>query len=117
MNQDKFTSIIDQLCNDLAKENWESSFYKNYTKEDAINQICGNSGYTSVYKKAWELVNFIRFEDDSLFKQVELEVQENDHNTDDINLDDYMCSYAFHILQISTLKKWEEMQLATTKNA
>ena len=113
MNQDKFSFIIDQLCNDFAKEDWQSSFYKNYTKEDAINQICGNSGYTSVYKKAWDLVNFIRFEDDSLFKQVELEVQKNDHNTDDITLDDYMCSYAFYILKASTLKKWEEMQLAS----
>ena len=117
MNQDKFTSIIDQLCNDLAKENWESSFYKNYTKEDARCQICGNSGYTSVYKKAWELVNFIRFEDDSLFKQVESEVQDNDHNTDDITMNDFMCTYAFYILKASTLKKCEEMQLATTKNA
>jgi len=116
MNNLKFTSIIDQLCNDFAEEDWQSSFYKNYTKEDAINQICGNSGYTSVYKKAWELVTFIRFEDDSLFKQVEKEVRDNDHNTDDITMDDFMCTYAFQILKISTLKKWKENQSAITQS-
>ena len=72
-----------------------------------------NSCYSFAYGNAWTLVDFIRFSDRDLFDQAEKEVQENDHNTDDINLNDYMLSYAFQILQIATLKKWEEMQIAS----
>jgi hypothetical protein len=39
-----------------------------------------------------------------------MEVKDNDHNTDDISLDDYMLTYAFNILKVATLKKYNEQE-------
>jgi hypothetical protein len=113
MNQDKFTSLIDSLAESV---NTDYKLDDSFDHWNAINEICANSCYSFAYGNAWTLVDFIRFSDRDLFDQAEKEVQDNDHNTDDINLNDYMLSYSFQILQIATLKKWEEMQIATTKN-
>lgn len=107
MNQNKFDSLIDSLVESVKDYNLDSSF----DSYNAIIEICSNCDHSFVYYKAWQLVNFVKFDhgsyDDNLFDEVEMEVKDNDHNTDDITLDDYMLSYAFNILKVATLKKYE----------
>jgi len=107
MNQNKFDSLIDSLVDSVKDYNLDSSF-DHYT---AIVEICALSDHSFVYYKAWQLVNFVKFDhgfyDDTLFDEVEREVKDNDHNTDDITLNDYMMTYAFNILKVATLKKYE----------
>ena len=111
MNQEKFNSLINSLVESVKDYNLDSSF--DYYK--AIIEICASCDHSFVYYKAWQLVNFVKFEhgsyDDNLFDEVEREVQENDHNTDDITLNDYMMTYAFNILKVATLKKYESLQV------
>jgi len=107
MNQNQFDSLIDSLVESVKDYNLDTSFdYYN-----AIIEICANCDHSFVYYKAWQLVNFVKFDhgsyDDTLFDEVEREVQDNDHNTDDITLNDYMMTYAFNILKVATLKKYE----------
>jgi len=109
MNQNKFDSLIDSLVDSVNDYNLDSSFdYYN-----AILEICENCDHSFVYYKAWQLVNFVKFEhgsyDDNLFDEVEREVQENYRN--DITLNDYMMTYAFNILKVATLKKYESLKL------
>lgn len=108
MNQEKFNSLIDLLVDSVKDYNLDSSF----DHYNAIIEICSNCDHSFVYYKAWQLVNFVRFEHFNveglgLFYEVETEVKDNDHNTDDINLDDYIMTYAFNILKVATLKKYE----------
>jgi len=107
MNQDKFNSLIDSLVDSVKDYNLDTSF----DHYNAIIEICSDCDHSFVYYKAWQLVNFVKFEhgsyDDTLFDDVEREVQDNDHNTDDITLNDYMMTYAFNILKVATLKKYE----------
>jgi hypothetical protein len=110
MNQDKFTSLIDSLTESVNTDYKLDDSFDHY---NAVIEICASCDYSFVYGKAWSLVDYVRFQDRDLFDEVEREVQENDHNTDDIKLSDYMLTYAFQILKVSTLKKWEEMQLAS----
>ena len=111
MNQEKFNSLIDSLVDSVNDYNLDSSF----DHYNAIVELCANCDHSFVYYKAWQLVNFVKFEhgsyDDNLFDEVEREVQENDHNTDDITLNDYMMTYAFNILKVATLKKYEALKL------
>ena len=110
MNQNQFNSLIDSLVDSVKDYNLDSSF----DYYDAIHEICSNCNYSFEYYRAWQLVNFVRFEHFNvlgglgLFYEVETEVKDNDHNTDDVNLDDRMLSYAFNILKVSTLKKYNE---------
>lgn len=105
MNQTKFDSLIDSLVESVKDYNLDDSFDHYF----AIIEICDNCDHSFVYFKAWQLVNFVRFNifDDNLFDEVEREVQENDHNTDNVTLNDLMMSYAFQILKVATLKKYE----------
>jgi len=108
MNLEKFNSLIDSLVESVKDYNLNDSF----DHYDAIHEICSNCDHSFVYYKAWQLVNFVRFEHFNveglgLFYEVETEVKDNDHNTDDITLNDYMMSYAFNILKVATLKKYE----------
>ena len=114
MNQNEFDSLIDSLVESVKDYKLDDSF----DHYNAIHEICGNCNYSFEYYRAWQLVNFVRFElyNDynarlSLFDEVEMEVKYNDHNTDDVSLDDYMFSFAFHILKVATLKKYEESQV------
>ena len=113
MNQNKFDSLIDSLVDSVKDYNLNDSF----DHYDAIVEICDNCNYSFEYYRAWQLVNFVRFEHFDikggldLFYEVETEVKENDHNTDDVNLDDYMLSFAFNILKVATLKKYKALQL------
>jgi hypothetical protein len=111
MNTEKFNSLIDSLVDSVKDYNLDTSF----DYYDAILEICSNCDHSFVYYKAWQLVNFVKFEhgsyDGNLFDEVEEEVQENDHNTDDITLNDYMMNYAFNILKVATLKKYESLKL------
>lgn len=113
MNSDNFNYLIDTLVESVDGYNLDDSF----DHWNAINEVCSGSCYSFVYGNAWSLVDFIRFSDRELFDQAEREVKDNDHNTDDVGLNDLMLSYAFQILKISTLKKWEENQSATIKSA
>jgi hypothetical protein len=108
MNQNEFDELIDSLVDSIKDYNLDDSF----DHYDAIVEICGNCNYSFEYYRAWQLVNFVRFEHFNaeglgLFYEVEMEVKDNDHNTDDVNLDDYMLSFAFNILKVATLKKYE----------
>ena len=119
MNQNEFDSLIDSLVESVKDYNLDDSF----DHYNAIVEICDNCNYSFEYYRAWQLVNFVRFDmlmhhllfDDmaklNLFDEVEMEVKENGHNTDDVSLDDYMLSYAFNILKVATLKKYEESQV------
>jgi len=110
MNQNEFDSLIDLLVESVKDYNLNDSF----DHYDAIIETCENCNYYFEYYRAWKLVNFVRFDmyDNGvkiqLFDEVEMEVKDNDHNTDDVNLDDYMLSYAFNILKLATLKKYNE---------
>ena len=105
MNQSKFDSLIDSLVEAVKDYNLDDSF-DHYS---AIIEICDNCDHSFVYGKAWDLVSFVKFDcyDDNLFDEVEREVQDNNHNTDDVTLNDLMMSYAFQILKVATLKKYE----------
>ena len=109
MKQNEFDSLIDSLVDSVKDYNLNDSF----DHYDAIIEICDNCNYSFEYYRAWKLVNFVRFDmyDNGakiqLFDEVEMEVKENGHNTDDVNLDDYMLSFAFNILKVATLKKYE----------
>jgi hypothetical protein len=108
MNQNEFNSLIDSLVESVKDYNLDDSF----DHYNAIVEICGNCNYSFEYYKAWQLVNFVRFEHFNteglgLFYEVEMEVEDNDYNTDDISLDDYMLTFAFNILKVATLKKYE----------
>ena len=111
MNQNKFDSLIDSLVESVKDYNLDDSF----DHYNAIVELCASCDHSFVYYKAWQLVNFVKFEhgsyDDNLFDDVEREVQDNDHNTDDITLNDYMMTYAFNILKVATLKKYESLQV------
>jgi len=116
MNQNEFDSLIDSLVDSVKGYNLDDLF----DHYDAIHEICGNCNYSFEYYRAWQLVNFVRFEHfdifdfeggSSLFYEVEKEVEKNDHNTDDVSLDAYMLSYAFQILKVATLKKYESLQV------
>ncbi len=107
MDQNKFDSLINSLVDSVKDYKLDNSF----DHYNAIIEICDNCDHSFVYYKAWQLVNFVKFEhgsyNDNLFDEVESEVQENEHNTDDITLNDYMMTYAFNILKVATLKKYE----------
>jgi len=113
MTQNEFDSLIDSLVDSVKDYNLDDSF----DHYNAIHEICGNCNYSFVNYKAWQLVNFVRFDmyDNGakiqLFDEVEMEVKENGHNTDDVNLDDYILSFAFNILKVATLKKYESLQV------
>ena len=107
MNQEKFNSLIESLVDSVKDSNLDSSF----DHYNVIFKICQNCEHSFDFYKAWQLVNFVKFEhgsyDEILFDDVEREVQVNAHNTDDITLNDYMLTYAFNILKVATLKKYE----------
>ena len=110
MNQNEFDSLIDSLVDSVKDYNLDDSF----DHYNAIVEICGNCNYAFEYYRAWQLVNFVRFEHFNiegglgLFYEAEMEVKENGHNTDDVSLDDYILSFAFNILKVATLKKYNE---------
>ena len=110
MTQNEFDELIDSLVESVNDYNLDDSF----DHYNAIVEICGNCNYSFEYYRSWQLVNFVRFEHFniegglSLFYEVEMEVKDNGHNTDDVSLDDYMLSFAFNILKVATLKKYNE---------
>lgn len=112
MTQNEFDSLIDSLVDSVKDYNLDDSF----DHYNAIVEICDTCNHSFEYYRAWQLVNFVRFEHHNdyglgLFDEVEMEVKGNGHNTDDVSLDDYMLSFAFNILKVATLKKYEESQV------
>ncbi len=106
MNTSEFDSLIDSLAESVKNYNLDESF--DYWH--AIREICDNCAHSSFWVKAWCLVDFVRFENRDLFDKAEDSRIENDPNTDNVRLDDYITSQAFHILQVATLKRWQELQ-------
>lgn len=113
MNNKEYEDLIDSLVESVKDYNLDDSF----DYYDAIHQICENCNYSFEYYRAWQLVNFVRFDmyDNgarfNLFDAVEMEVKENGHNTgyrSNSSLDDYMLSFAFNILKVATLEKYNE---------
>jgi hypothetical protein len=113
MTQNEFEDLIDSLVESVTLNYDLDDSFDHY---DAIIEVCENCNYSFEYYRAWQLVNFVRFDmyDNGaklqLFDEVEMEVKENGHNTDDVNLDDYMLSFAFNILKVATLKKYNEQE-------
>lgn len=110
MNQNEFNELIDSLVESVNDYNLDDSFdYYN-----AIHEICENCNYYFEYYRAWQLVNFVRFdmydngEKIQLFDAVELEVKDLFRYDETTSLNDIMLSYAFQILKLATLKKYNE---------
>lgn len=109
MNQNEFDSLIDSLVDSVKDYNLDDSF-DHYC---AIHEICDNCNYSNEYYRAWQLVAFVKFDYSELFDEAEMEVKELGHNTGyrgDSTLDDYMLSFAFQILKVATLKKYNEQE-------
>tara|TARA_R110002020_G_scaffold453505_1_gene668407 strand:- start:55 stop:387 length:333 start_codon:yes stop_codon:yes gene_type:complete len=106
MKRQEFESLIALLVESV--KGYELT--NNFDHHDALMEICANCDHSFVYGKAWDLVSYARFEDHDLFLDAEGARMENDHNTDNVRLDDYVLSCALHILRIATFKKWEELQ-------
>lgn len=110
MTQNEFDSLIDSLVESVKDYDLNDSF-EYYS---AIVEICGNCNYCFEYYRAWQLVNFVRFDmyDNGakiqLFDEVEMEVKELCSFDDSTSFDDMMLSFAFHILKVATLKKYNE---------
>lgn len=107
MNQEKFNSLIDSLVDSIKDYNLNDSF-DHYS---AIHEICDGCDYSFVNYKAWQLINFVRFDMYDLFDEVEMEVKDNGYSTGyrgDSSLDNYMLQFAFQILKVATLKKYNE---------
>ena len=112
MTQNEYDELIDSLVESVTLNYDLDDSFDYY---NAIVEICGNCNYSFEYYRAWQLVNFVRFEHHhdyglGLFYEVEMEVKENGYNTGyrgDLTLDDYMLSFAFNILKVATLKKYE----------
>jgi hypothetical protein len=110
MNQNEFDSLIDSLVDSVKDYNLDDSF----DHYDAIVQICDNCNYSFEYYRSWQLVNFVRFEHSNaqgglgLFYEVEMEVKELCYHDQKSTLNDIILDYAFQILKVATLKKYNE---------
>ena len=109
MNQNEFDSLIDSLVDSVKDYNLDDSF----DHYNAIHQICSGCDHSFVNYKAWKLVNFVRFDmyDNGakldLFDEVEMEVKELCYHDQKSTLNDIILDYAFNILKLATLKKYE----------
>lgn len=109
MNQNEFDSLIDSLVDSVKDYNLNDSF----DHYDAIIEICENCNYYFEYYRAWKLVNFVRFdmydngEKIQFFDQVEMEIEELCSYDQSTSLNDIILHYAFNILKLATLKKYE----------
>jgi hypothetical protein len=106
MKRQEFESLIALLVESV--KGYELT--NNFDHHDALVEICANCDHSFVYGKAWDLVSYARFEDHDLFLDAEDLRIECDHDTDNVKLDDYVLSCAFHILRVATLQKWEELK-------
>tara|TARA_R100001510_G_C7490778_1_gene98683 strand:- start:180 stop:545 length:366 start_codon:yes stop_codon:yes gene_type:complete len=102
MKREEFDSLIDSLV-----ESVEDYVKNGDDVRDAVRQICYRSEHCIYYGKAWELVDYARFQDRELFLDAESESlligQANGH---DLTLDEMMLSVAFQILKLETLKRY-----------
>lgn len=104
MNQEKFDSLIDSLVDSVKEYNLDDSF----DYYDAIHQICDGCDHSFVNYKAWQLVDFVKFDYSELFDEAEIEVKELCHHDQKSTLNDIILDYAFQILKVETLKKYSE---------
>lgn len=106
MNQNQFDSLIDSLVESVKDYNLDDSF----DYYDAIHQICDGCDHSFVNYKAWQLVDFVKFDYSELFDQVEMEVKELCRYDETTSLNDIILHYAFYILKTATLKKYSEQE-------
>jgi hypothetical protein len=104
MNQNEFNSLIDSLVDSVKDYNLNDSF----DHYNAIVEICDNCNYSFEYYRAWQLVNFVKFDYSELFDEAEMEVKELCHHDQKSTLNDIILDYAFQILKVATLKKYNE---------
>jgi hypothetical protein len=104
MNQNEFNSLIESLVESVKDYNLDDSF----DYYDAIHQICEGCDHSFVNYKAWQLVDFVKFDYSELFYEVEMEVKELCHHDQKSTLNDIILDYAFNILKVATLKKYNE---------
>lgn len=117
MTQNEYDELIESLVESVTLNYELNDSFDHY---DAIHEICGNCNHSFEYYRAWQLVNFVRFDmyDNGakiqLFDEVESEVEELcnfERSKESKSLDDYMLCFAFHILRVATLKKYESLQV------
>lgn len=112
MTQNEYDSLIDSLVESVKDYNLDDSF----DYYDAIHQICEGCNYSFEYYRAWQLVNFVRFdmydngEKIQLFDEVEMEVEELCRYDETTSLNDIILHYAFYILKTATLKKYNKQE-------
>jgi len=104
MNQNEYDSLIDSLVDSVKDYNLNDSF----DHYDAIHQICSGCDHSFVNYKAWQLVDFVKFDYSELFDEAEMEVKELCHHDQKSTLNDIILDYAFNILKLATLKKYNE---------
>jgi hypothetical protein len=106
MNQNEFNSLIESLVESVKDYNLDHSF----DHYDAIHQICEGCDHSFVNYKAWQLVDFVKFDYSELFDQAEMEVKELCYHDQKSTLNDIILDYAFQILKVATLKKYNEQE-------
>jgi hypothetical protein len=106
MNQNEFDSLIDSLVDSVKDYNLNDSF----DHYDAIHQICDGCDHSFVNYKAWQLVDFVKFDYSELFDEAEMEVKELCYHDQKSTLNDIILDYAFQILKVATLKKYNEQE-------
>ena len=106
MNQNEFNSLIESLVESVNEYNLDDSF----DHYDAIHQICEGCDHSFVNYKAWQLVDFVKFDYSELFDQAEMEVKELCYHDQKSTLNDIILDYAFQILKVATLKKYNEQE-------
>jgi len=102
-NQNEYDSLIDSLVDSVKDYNLDDSF----DHYDAIHHICDGCDHSFVNYKAWQLVDFVKFDYSEFFDEVEMEVKELCHHDQKSTLNDIISDYAFQILKVATLKKYE----------
>lgn len=106
MNQNEFNSLIDSLVDSVKDYKLDDSF----DHYNAIFEICNNCTYSFEYYRSWQLVDFVKFDYSELFDQAEMEVKELCHHDQKSTLNDIILDYAFQILKVATLKKYNEQE-------
>lgn len=111
MTNTEYENLIDSLVESVNLNYILDDSFDHY---DAITEVCESCNYYFEYYKAWQLVNFVRFdmydngEKIQLFDEVEMEVKELCRYDETTSLNDIILHYAFYILKTATLKKYNE---------
>tara|TARA_R110002020_G_scaffold465673_1_gene687231 strand:- start:862 stop:1230 length:369 start_codon:yes stop_codon:yes gene_type:complete len=112
MKRQDFDSLIDSLVESVSGyvDNGVDAMGEindAFDAYDAVHEICDGNEHCIYYGKAWELVDYARFQDRELFLDSESEsLLIGQANGSDLTLDAMMMSVAFQILKLETLKRY-----------